>query len=450
MKSDYNLPPLTKDILYGLEHGLFSDDVGQAILRIWQAGVCDNQIIQMITGRTSKHHLAQAMSGMPFLPPKLTQGDFVLGLDTQGRKLRAWIQYLNAHNLTVAGSGAGKTIYLYFKILQIALRIKGMWLWDLRKREFRILRPYLARLGLDLIIVPGRCLRINPLQLPLGVAPADWIARVSDMLIEVLELPPRASKLLQSKLFRLYHQFGIFEGKTAYPTLFDLFEQVKADGKGNAQARMAVLDNLEPVLLSLGPEVLAYRYGWSSHGLASRHLVFELGGHAEVDKNLILNSLILSEFTSRTARGVSNPVMDLWICCDEAQRLCAKSGTAGHSAIGSQIGLVRGTGIGLDLSVQSMNDVIAQVPSNTASKVLGRCGSAADYNAAGHSMGLTVDQIQWAQLNLGPGLFVGQLGEGDWRYPFVFRVPLMNLRSANQNEPAANVGSLRELPTVPA
>jgi hypothetical protein len=451
MNKRNHFSPLVEDVLYGTENYIFDDDVGKSLLDIWQAGVCDERIAQMIQYRVSKHRLQQAFSGMPYRMPKLTEGDLVLGFDLQNRPLLMPVQYLNAHSLMVAGSGAGKTTCSRFKILQIASRVKGMWLWDLRKREFRILRPYLARLGIDLIIIPGRELRINPLQLPLGVEPADWIPRVAEMLVEVLDLPPRASKLLQSKLFRLYRRFGIFEEKTSFPTFFDLFEEIKEDKKSNPQARMAILDSLDPVLMSLGPEVLAYRYGWTTHELAQKQLAFELGGCAEVDKNLILNSLMLSEFTSRIARGISNPQMDIFVCCDEANRICSKSAsTSGHSAIGSQIELVRGTGIGLDLSVLSMNDILPQVPSNTATKILGRCGSAADYNAAGHNMGLTTEQIQWAQLHLRPGLFIGQLGEGNWRYPFVFQVPPMDFPTAEPDDAPADVGPLKALPIVPA
>jgi len=342
----------------------------------------------------------------------------------------------------VASSGAGKTTAYYFNILQVAPRVPGMWLFDLRKREFAILKPYLARLGINLIILPGRSLRINLLQLPIGVEVSDCIPRVADMLIEVLGLPQRASKLLQAKLFILYRKF---EGKNSYPTLFDLFEEIKKDKKTNHPARTAILDSLEPVLLSLGPQVLAYRCGWTTAELASRPICFELAGLSEVDKNLILNSLILSEFTSRIARGVSNPKLSLLICLDEAQRICSSSNHT--SAIAGQIGLVRGTGIGLDLSVQSMDGVLPQIVSNTATKVLGRCGSMADYVAAGRSMGLNAEQIQWAQMNLEPGLFIGQLGEGPWRYPFCFRIPPMNLkRAATNQEP--NIGTLSNIPTV--
>ena len=296
-------------------------------------------------------------------------------------------------------------------------------------------------------------MRINPLQVPLSVEPVDLVPRISDMLVQVLRLPPRASKLVQTCLFGLYHRFGVFKGATKYPTLFDLREEVNNNQDLNAQARRAIVDSLDPVLWSLGPEVLAYRYGWPSHELARRHLAIEFAGLAEVDKDLLLNTLIMPEFISRVARGISNPTMDLWICCDEAQRLCSASRSASDhaSAVGDLIGLVRGTGIGLDLSVLSAYDLAPQVISNTATKVLGRCGSAADSAAAGHSMGLTAEQIRWAQLHLKPGLFIGQVGEGAWRHPFVFQVPELNFPAAGQSgQTSSGLGPLGLLPVIPA
>ena len=442
MSDDFS--PLTEDVLYCRNNGLLDDELGQATYQIFQAGVCDEAITAMFKRRRSKHKYQQAFHGViPFKPAKLTKGNYVIGLDQNQNEFRSWIQFLNAHSFTVAGSGAGKTTLARFKILQIALKVKGLWLFDLRKREFALLKSYLARLGEKLIILPGRSLYMNPLQTPPGVDLPAWIPRVADMLIEVLGLPPRASKLLQASLFPLYQKF---EKNHEYPTLYDLFEEIKRADDSNYQARIAVLDSLAPVLLSLGPRILAYRRGWSSGELAGIPIVFELAGVSETDKNLLLNSLLLSEFTSRIARGISNPKMDLWICLDEAQRICSRSNQV--SALGSQIGLVRGTGIGLDLSVQGMDEVLPQVISNTATKILGRCGSITDYNTAGRSMGLSAEQIQWAQMNLKPGLFIGQLGEGQWRYPFIFQIPPMNFPTVTRSETQADIGSLKNLPVV--
>jgi hypothetical protein len=398
----------------------------------------------MFAYRVSKDKYDKALYGtMPLKTPKLTKGDYVVGYNQDEQEIRSFIQFINAHTLTVANSGAGKTNLTRSKILKIAKKIDGLWLFDLRKSEFVFLKPHLAKLGIQLLVLPARVLRLNPLQLPVGVTVQEWINRVADMLVQVLELPPRASKLLQSKLFCLYQKFQ--PEKNIFPTLYDLFELIKKDKESNPQARMAILDSLEPVLRSLGPKVLAYRYGWPSSELAKKHICFQLAGVSEVDKNLILNDLILSEFTSRIAQGVSNPLMDLLINVDEAQRLCSSANQS--SAIADIIGLVRGTGIGLDLSLQSVYDLLPQIISNTATKILGRCGSIADYTNAGHSMGLSSEQIQWAQMNLVPGRFIGQFGEGELRHPFVFNVKLIDCPELSGSE-QMDIGSLSSLPTV--
>ena len=417
---------LTENVKYCWQNGLLKDKVGRSIFRIYRAGVCDEEIAQMFESRASKHKYSEEFYGPQiFKEAELKKGDYVLGTGKKNEPLRSYIQYLNAHCLTVAGSGSGKTTASYFKILQIAGNLKGIWLFDLIKRVFRFLKKYLAGLGVDITILNGRSLRINPLQLPLGVELSHWIPRVADMLEDVLELPPRASKLLQAKLFPLYNKFN----RDEFPTLYHLFEAVKVDKTSNHQARVAILDSLEPVLLSLGPKVLAYRYGWTSHDLSSKPIVFEFAGLSEVDKNLLLNTLLLSEFTSRVSRGISNPKMDLFIFVDECQRICSSSTRT--SAIANLIGLIRGTGIGLDLSLQSTNNILPQIVSNTATKILGKCGSDPDYTVAGRNMGLNSEQIEWAKTNLDRGKFICQLGEGRWRYPFVLNIPDMNIKKSH-------------------
>jgi len=256
-------------------------------------------------------------------------------------------------------------------------------------------------------------------------------------------LPPRASKLIQAAIIRLYEGRGVFRGSRDYPTVFDLREEIALDRDANAQARQALVDSLDPLLLSVG-DIFRYRVGWSTADLACRRIVFELGGIPEAAKNLILNSLLLSEFSSRVARGISNPRMDLWICCDEAARLVSASNPTG--GLSDLMGLVRGTGAGLDLSVQSA-DIAPAILSNTATKIIGRCGSAMDYDTMSGAMGLTAGQRTWLRTNLVPGLFVGQLGEGPWRTPFVFRIP--PIRPIPHGD-TPNLGDLPRLPSEPS
>ena len=435
---------LTEDFLYCHHEKLLDDEVGEAMRHIYNNGVCDDVIAGMFAHRVSKEKYKRAIYGVQlFKEPKLTEGNYIVGYDQYKKAIRSYIQYMNAHILTIAGSGAGKTNLSRFRILQVAHRIKRLWLFDNQKSEYAPVKPLLSETGVHLLVLPARVLRINPLQAPVGVTIQEWIPRVSDMLVQVLELPPRASKLLQSKLFSLYQRFQ--PEKNLYPTLYDLFELVRNDKELNPQARMALLDSIEPVLLSLSPKVLAYRYGWPSSELAKRHICFQFAGVSETDKNLLLNTLVLSEFTHRISCGISNQQMDLMIVVDEAQRLCSSKDN--FSAIAALIGLVRGTGIGLDLSLQSAHGLIPQIISNTASKIVGRCSSGMDYEAAGKSTGLDSKQIEWLQMNFEPGMFVGKFGEGPFRYPFVFRVPLIKCPGLSEQH-LIDIGSLSSLPTT--
>lgn len=199
---------VTQDVLYCHTRKLLDDDLGRAMRKIFDAGVCDERIAEMFRQRVSRHQLDVAFNGeLPFETPELSGGDYVIGRDLSNRPLRSEIQFLNAHCLTVAGSGAGKTMMARCKVLQIAGRVNGLFLFDLRKREFRVLKQLLKRLGIDLRVLPGRSWKINPLQRPSGVTVSDWIPHVADMLIGVLRLPTRASKLLQTRLFPLYRKY---------------------------------------------------------------------------------------------------------------------------------------------------------------------------------------------------------------------------------------------------
>ena len=444
MMAKDEIPELIKDFIYARDHRLLEGDVGQAVTQLMSCGVNDDLVRSLIQNPVRKHKIAQAYAG-PYELPKLSHGDLMLGIDQRGRPIRSPCQYLNGHSLTIGGSGSGKTTKSRFLILQIAGKVKGLWCFDFVKQEFSVLKPYLARLGIELLIVPARKLRLNPLQCPEHVTPTDWAPRIADLLVQTLQLPPRATKLLHTNILEMYQKFGIFEGGRHYPTLFDLREAIAADRDANHQAKQAVVDSLDPVLMSIG-EVLLYRVGWTTKDLAKRHIVFELGGTAEVDKNLILNSLVLPEFASRVAQGLSTPNMNRWIVCDEAARLVSSKSQSG--GIADLIGLVRGTGVGLDLSIQSA-DVAHSIISNTANKFVGRCGSATDYDLISASMGLTREQRLWLNTNLRPGLFVGQIGEGNWRQPFIFRIPNMHLKNLGNTPSAETSDGLKDLMALP-
>lgn len=430
MKNDDILSDIDKKILQGRRLGVFNDSLGQKLLKFYHYGILDPWAVGQINSRVDKALKKELFAGEQiFKLPKLPNGQLIMGADQNKNPVRSPIQYLNAGSLLVANTGSGKTTLVSFYALQIARFVKGMWLVDLRKKEFRLLMQAFANISTDLKVIRGRKFKINPLQVPFKTEPYEYASTIADVLVKVLNLPPRASVLLNSTIIKLYKQYNVFNGSRKFPTLFHLFEAIKTDRNANSQARQAILDNLEALLLAFGTEVLGYYRGWPVDQLAKHHIVFELTGLPEAGKDLILNYLVAAEFISRIARGISNKDMDLWISLDESQRLFSQrkevSGYGGNS-ITDLAGLVRGTGTGLFISVLTPDDLSNKIPAITSTKILGRCGHIKDYEAAGKFLGLNSEQEMWCAHHMIPGTFVGQLGDGNWRYPFLFKVPKMN------------------------
>ena len=454
MNNNDILSDLDKKILLGRQLGVFNDPLGEKLLQLYRLGILDPWAIRQINKRVDKQLRKKAFTNLPFEQPNLNSGELILGADENTHQpVKAFIQYLNAGSLLVANTGSGKTTLVSFYAIQIANHVRGMWLVDLRKKEFRLLMPAFAQRGIDLTVVRSRKFKINPLQVPLKVDPYEYASTIADVLVKVLNLPPRASVLLSSTIIKLYKKFNVFNGSPKYPTLFHLFEAVRTNKTANSQARQAILDNLEAILLAFGTEMLGYYRGWPVHELAKRHIAFELAGQPEAGKDLVLNYLVVAELISRISRGISNQKMDLWMSIDEGQRLFSQrreSAGYGGNSITDLAGLVRGTGTGLFISVLTPDDLSNKIPAITSTKIMGRCGSISEYQAAGQFMGLSKEQVFWCAHHMVPGMFVGQVGEGTWRYPFLFRVPKMKkLKIITDYQADESLKSLDDLDVEP-
>ena len=67
-------------------------------------------------------------------------------------------------------------------------------------------------------------------------------------------------------------------------------------------------------------------------------------------------------------------------------------------------------------------------------------------------MGLTSEQTQYLTHKLQPGKFAMQLGDGDWRHPFLIQIPHIDLAALdrlNDGIDADDLGPLAALPTIP-
>ena len=381
--------------MYAQQWNLLADDTGRAVDQSFQYGCADSFEHEWLSKRVSNHQAEMARCPFP-VPRALNKGNFTLGFDQQGTPIKCPFDFMGSPSLICGSTGSGKTTTARFWSIQGGALYRGAWFIDSRKREMRVLQSAYAKMGLPLAIIDGHAMRMNPLEVPEGVAPKSFAPNVADAIMRVFNLPPVARKVLHQSLHHLYQSHGIFGGNTTnYPTLFELRDFVGKAKMFHAQARDALITALDTSLLSLG-NVLAYRKGWSISELAKRKIVFEFNTVSESDRNLLINTLLLSEFQSRVAQGYSNVQPDLFIYIDEGSSLIE----AGDATISQWVGLIRGVGISLLISNQSAVSISQRVLSNIPNRFIAQCSSFADLNVMAAAIGLDASQKRFLSLHL--------------------------------------------------
>jgi hypothetical protein len=448
---------LFNDIVWGVQHDAFENDLGRSLLRAWSVGACNEPITKMIRDQVRPLQMREAFGQlMPFRKPRLREGELGFGRDTDGYEIRVPVQWLTSGLLIAANTGAGKSNLLSFLALQIAASGCHVWLSEMYKTQLRHLVPLFHRLGLNLIILRPRDWKFNLLQAG-PCDPRSYLAMAVDLLVRVLDLPPRARSILRQACHNLYCKFSIWDGRAdAWPCLFDLYEWVRATAGLNVPAREAILDRLGALLTALTPECAAYRLAWNPTDLAkAKHsMIFEMRGAPEFVKQIMLQTTLFSVLQREVEHGVVNGPIDLFVAFEDSQRFFDASHQASRGEIAPMdelAGVVRGSAKGLGVIVQTMQGLSRRLVPNLATKILGRLGSHEDYQSLGADLAMNLPQLEWARRNLKPGTFVAQVADGNWREPFVMRVPLIRIPPTVDDQDAANsVKALESLPTVPA
>lgn len=443
------------DIIWGVNHDAFDDRLGKSLHRAWQVGAGDDTVVGLIKERIHSLRVKEAFGHLcPFRKSRNQHGDFLLGFDSDQNPIMGLLRSLNAGLLIAANTGSGKSNLLMFFALQFARSTCQIWLSEMYKRQLRSLLPLFTRCGRELIILAAKQWRINPLQAG-DCDPRAHLAVISDILVRVLGLPARARSIINQVCHELYRQFGCWTGnQRGWPTLFDVYEFIRKHSELNAAAREATLDRLGSLLVSLTPSCAAFRVGWKAADLARFSIVFEMGGTAETIKQILLETTLYSVLRSEVERGRFNQQMDLFVAFEDSQRFFGgaepESGV-GISSLEELAGVIRGGGKGLGGLVQTLHGLSPRMISNLSTKIMGRLGTASDYQQLGADMGMTRDQIEWSKRNLKPGTFICQLPEGNWREPFVLNVPLLpNPAYVGDAEAAESLRPINALPVVPA
>lgn len=305
---------------------------------------------------------------------------------------------------------------------------------------------------MNLNIVSAKDWRFNPLQ-AVTRDPRTNLAMVVDVLDRELKAPVRGRSILNQAMHALYTKYGIWEGRTeAYPVLPECYDWVLKHRHLNVAATEALLDRLGSLILSLGVKTLAWRRGWSPSDLARYCIDFEVRDLSEIGKGVLLTPMLFALFHAEVERGAVNGPLSLFCLLDDAQRLLNTSPASDEVApLDELVGITRGTGRGVGFTVQSSAGLSRKQFSNLVTKIYGRQGSHEDWNTVAAESSLNAAQLEFCRHHQEPGMFVCQIAEGDWRYPFLFTVPHLKIPATVTDEEAADsVRELEALPTVAA
>ena len=297
-------PQLLKSVVEGIDHDLFRDRLGRALLRSARLGIADDQIVQMIQSRVQRHAIKRATGQTPPLrEPNLHSGELELGTSLAGRLVRILVRALAAGWLLVANTGSGKTNLLAHILPQIASSGVQVWVTDMYKQQHRLMRRRFVAQGSDLIILRPQDARFNLLQAAPN-EPGPHLSLACDLLIRLLGLPSRARTILRRATHELYERFGIWRGQTEdWPTLFDLYEAIRSARGLNPMAKEAILDRMASLLVALTPRCAAYRRAWTHADLSRHNVVFEMAGASELVKHVLLLPTIFGQFLHRISRA---------------------------------------------------------------------------------------------------------------------------------------------------
>lgn len=442
------------DRVYGEHNDLLRDRLGAALARNFDLGVAESFEHAEIARRAQRHKNAQALgSTLPFRASRCMQGDLILGTClASGGQVKCDHQVLVRHGLVAASTGGGKSVLLTLLLLQSFMLGCGILVTDLHKRELRHLVPLAQRAGTSLVVLRGRDLAINPLQVEDHTDPRTHLSALCSLLRRTLNLPDRAAGVLAWACGELYAKFGVFNGRArVFPHLFEVYEFIRAAPGLNPAAREAVLDRLGGFLSALTPEVGAYRRAWSTSSLLGKQIVLELGAEAEIVKAFHIDWLLRRSFDASIARGnsdsMSRGLKQLFILDDAQHFIAAEGGADGLRPIDEMLGLARGAGVGVLICLQSIAGLRPTLLSNLSTRFTGCLRSHADLTAAACDGGFTPEQVSWCRLHQSVGQFVINMGDGPWRLPMAVQVPFAKVPPVVTDDMVVeSQGPLRTLP----
>ena len=380
------------------EAGLENDPEAQKLLKA--AADTENQHLRQQIKKRLEQKAAQKTQH-PFnenTPKNSPLNSIYLGnTQHQDRVYTLKEEQLTQHILTTGQSGAGKTTLFYNLMTQLS---SSFWAFD-RKQDYRHLTNQID----DLLVLPWKQLKLNPLKPPPGVTPDRWNNIFSIIFSQSFNLLTGSEGFLTTAVSELYIKYNLYqEDPDSYPSLYDLTNLVKSDeisvGPASANYKDRVYWRLHPVLMTVG-EIFDCSQGYPIEDLIQRNVVFEIGGLNRNLQRFLQQILFAKTYEYLLAQGLRDKGLQLVLFADEAKQLFSvyleRQDASGIPEIDDMLAKARQMGLSTVAADQEPTKLTDSLKANTKTKILLPVADQKQFQAISESMNLDRRQRDYAK-----------------------------------------------------
>jgi len=325
------------------------------------------------------------------------KGEIIIGNVIQGDKtlhpFGLQTSELTRHVGIYGQTGHGKTSLLYTIIDQlIELKIPFQY-YDLKEDGRCLLRQHE-----DLVVIPWRQLKWNPLRNPPGMDVKSWWQLFAEVCGHAWGVYHAGVNYILEYLDRLYEEQ---EKVGKFPTLVDLY-RLMVDTQETTKKRLEYFDvmyNRVRALVSILGSVIDVETGFKLEELLDDPVVIELDQLRADEQNWIVEVMLTWIYAYRLVQGHRSEKLRHCILVDECHRIFdvnkeyrETTREMGMPTINLFPTQFRDFGESLIVTSQEPSKVTDSIHANTLVKVVGNLGSGKDINAISEAMNLTDEE----------------------------------------------------------
>ena len=341
----------------------------------------------------------------PFHPIDLQGADksVELGKTENGQPYRIPLNQLTKHSLTVGETGAGKTNLNYLILEQLERQDIPFWVFDVDPEYHQLLNDDRFE---DVLVIPWRHLKINPLYPPEGIRPSRWIQEFADLFGESQALIS-SRNLVYRVLNDCYQTQRINPDPQKVPDL-NILEQHIAEYNPRDHVERGyhsrVRDRLETINEATGP-LFDCRRGIPLKELVNRNVVFQFDGLMDDAQRLAMETLLYKLHLYRHQQPVTDQLRHVTIV-DEAYQMFPEEkedNKKGQPRINVILKRTRKRGNGILAADQEATKLMDSLLANTSTKILLPSTDEQQFETVSRSIGLNSEQKQWCRNQLETG-----------------------------------------------